>query len=465
MKNRSAYFTNKKMWRTEMKRTILRALSVILVLLLTLAACTPASSTSTAENTAPSSGNDALSVGAATSGETVKLKFWHSLTGHNGEGLQKMVDDFNASQSAIQVEAVFQGNYYESAAKLQAALISGSQPDLIMLEVALVGQFASANVLVDFAQHLSADEVANFQEGLLKDTYVNDTLAAIPFNRSTPVLYVNRDMLKQAGLDPAGPKTWDELRSFSKTIIEKIPGTVGCEIPVDVWFFESGMFQQDGSVLTDDLKSVNFVNEKGENTIRFWQEMIDEGSMKSPVGKDYNGWDAAMADFVGQKAAMITVSTGYLKGLLDQTDGVFDMGTCFLPAYTDGKYATPTGGANIAILNKSSEEEINASVEFIRFLTNKENVGFFCEWTGYVPTTKEALEYPGLKALYEKYPQYLTAVDHLQYAQKRSIIKGYREMAVIIQEEIRAALLDTQIPPKRALENAAEQIQVILDDE
>lgn len=394
----------------------------------------------------------------------ITIDFWHALSGNNGEAVKQLVDKYNLSQSDIKVDAVFQGDYYENAAKLQAALVAGNQPDMIMLEVALVGQFVAANTLVDLEKYFTKDEISNYQEGLLKDTYVDGTLAAIPFNRSTPVLYVNKDMLIKAGLDPKGPKTWDELRSFSQVIKQKIPGVVGCEIPVDIWFLEAGLFQQDGTLLSEDNKQVAFNNEKGETIIKFWQDMINEGSMKSPVGKDYNGWDAAMADFVGEKTAMITVSTAYLKGLLDKTAGKFEIVTTFLPAKEPGKYATPAGGANLAILNKSSDAEKDAAVKFIKWLSTKDNVGFFCEFTGYVPITKDGLVSNKLKTLYEKFPQYKTAVDQLQYVRKRSIVKGYREIAVTVQEEIRRALLDTKITPKTAIESTAKRVQILLDE-
>lgn len=399
------------------------------------------------------------------SGSTVEIEFWHALSGRNGEIVQKIVDDYNAYQSGIKVNAVFQGDYYACASKLQAALIAGNQPDVIMLEVALVGQFASAGVLVDFNQYFSKEEVADFQEGLLVDTIINGNFNAVPFNRSTPVLYVNKTMLKNAGLNPEGPKTWAELHSFSKTIGEKNPGVVGCEIPVDIWFFESGLFQQGASVLADDLKSVNFNNEKGVTLIKHWQDMIKDGSMKPPVGKDYNGWDAAISDFVGQKTAMITVSTGYLKGLIDQVGTSFELGTSFLPAYEEGKFATPTGGANIAVLNMNGDERINASVEFVKYLTRKDIVGEFCVQTGYVPTTKSSLSYAALQEMYKEHPQYITAVDHLKYAHKRSIISGYREMAVTIQENIREAMLYTDTDPSKILAKASEEVTKILANE
>lgn len=189
--------------------------------------------------------------------------------------------------------------------------------------------------------------------------------------------------------------------------------------------------------------------------------MVKEGTMKAPPGQDYNAWDVATNDFVNQKVAMIQVSTASLGGLIKSTEGKFELGTAFLPA---GKqFGVPTGGANLAVLQKSSEAEKKAAVEFIKWLTNKENAAFFSEWSGYMPVTKEAVESEKIKALYDKYPQYKTALEQLQYAQARPMIKGYREMTVKIQDELKRAMLDTSITPEQAVKNAAKQVQDLLN--
>ena len=269
-------------------------------------------------------------------------------------------------------------------------------------------------------------------------------------------------MLKNAGLDPTGPKNWNEFREYARKLTNKEKGISGLEIPIDIWFYEAGVFQQDGKILSADGKQVAFDNEAGYGIAKLWQDMIKEGAMKNPPGQDYNAWDAATNDFVNQKVAMIQVSTASLGGLLKATEGKFELGTAFLPA---GKhFATPTGGANLAVLQKSSDAKKKAAVEFIKWITAKENAAFFSEWSGYIPVTKEAVESDRIKALYTKYPQYKPALDQLQYAQPRPMIKGYREMTIKIQDELKKAMLDTSIPPEQAVKSAAKQVQTLLNN-
>lgn len=401
------------------------------------------------------------SQGQSSNNGPVTIDFWYAIGGRNGEAVEKLVKDFNASHPNIIVKATYQGDYYANATKLQAALVSGNQPDVVMLEIAQVGQFGYSGALANLGQYFSQDEISKFHEGLLKNSYVNNKFVAVPFNRSTPILYVNKTMLKNAGLDPAGPKNWDELKEYARKLTNKDQGVYGFETPIDIWFYEAGVFQQGGKIFSDDEKHVAFDSEAGYGIVRLWQEMVKEGTMKAPPGQDYNAWDVATNDFVNQKVAMIQVSTASLGGLIKSTEGKFELGTAFLPA---GKqFGVPTGGANLAVLQKSSEAEKKAAVEFIKWLTNKENAAFFSEWSGYMPVTKEAVESEKIKALYDKYPQYKTALEQLQYAQARPMIKGYREMTVKIQDELKKAMLDTSITPEQAVKNAAKQVQDLLN--
>ena len=43
----------------------------------------------------------------------------------------------------------------------------------------------------------------------MKESEYNGKTVSVPLNRSTPLLYVNKEMCEKAGLDPLGPKNWE----------------------------------------------------------------------------------------------------------------------------------------------------------------------------------------------------------------------------------------------------------------
>ena len=50
----------------------------------------------------------------------------------------------------------------------------------------------------------------------------DDKLYSMPFNSSNPILYYNKDLFKDAGLDPESPpKTFEELKVAADTISKK----------------------------------------------------------------------------------------------------------------------------------------------------------------------------------------------------------------------------------------------------
>ncbi|BFH41362.1 extracellular solute-binding protein [Paenibacillus dendritiformis] len=119
------------------------------------------------------------------------------------------------------------------------------------------------------------------------NSYWKDELYAIPFNRSTPLLYVNKGLLKESGLNPEGPKTWAELEEFARKLTKRKGGKTvryGFSTPIDIWFYEALVFQSGGSILTEDNKQLALLNEAGKAPLEFWSRMIKEGIMKNPPG-------------------------------------------------------------------------------------------------------------------------------------------------------------------------------------
>lgn len=409
-------------------------------------------------NPASADASAAAAQPASEAGQPVEIDFWYALGGRNGEMIEAMVKKFNESQSRIKVNASYQGNYYENHSKVLAAVAAGNQPDVTQVEVGSIGAFADAKVLEDLGPYANGAE-SKYIPGLLGNSYWNDKLYAIPFNRSTPLLYVNRDMLREAGLDPNGPKTWEELREYARVLTKKEGGkttTYGFSTPIDIWFYEALVFQSGGTVVTDDGK-LGINTPEGKAPLQFWTDMLKEGIMKAPPGEKYNAWDVAKQDFVNQQVAMIFTSTGDLRGLNESAP--FEVGTAFMPA--NKSYGAPTGGANLVILAKSPEEEKKAAWEFISWMTDTAQTVPFSLESGYMPVTTEAVESDEMKAAYEKEPNFQVAVKQLEYASPRPMIPGYKELQEVIMTEIQRAVLG-QATIDEALQNAEEKGKKLL---
>ncbi len=390
----------------------------------------------------------------------VQIEFWNALTGTNEEVLKDLINKFNKQSDDIEVKMISQGDYWENGTKLQASIAAKNQPDLTMLEVTQISQFASFGALADIDKYISEDKKSDFLDGLMKESDFNGKMVSVPLNRSTPLLYLNKEMCEEAGLDPSGPKNWEELKEYARKLTNKEQGIVGLAVPIDIWFFEALIYQQDGEIV-DSSNKVAFNNEKGVKALRLWQDMMKEGIMQLPSGEGYDAWDSAKDAFTNGKAGMTFQSTASLSGLIEQTKDKFTVNTAFLPG--DTQYGVPTGGANVVIMEGSSEEEKLAAGEFIEFMTNKENVIKFSKETGYMPITKSALDSVEMSKLYSENPQYKVAVDQLEYASKRPGVVGYVEASEKLMNEMKKCLMNLDLDTKESLNKATSIMQEVID--
>lgn len=437
--------------------------SILLVVMLAfsalLTACSGSNGT-TAPNDSKGNGEKNNTDQQEPSGnEPVEIEFWYSLGGENGEIIEGMVADFNKSQDEVVVKPTFQGDYYENHTKVLAAVAAGNQPAVTMVEIASIGAFADQGVLEDLGPYSNGFE-DKYIPGLMGNSYWEEKLYAVPFNRSTPIMYFNRDMVKEAGLDPAGPKTWDELKEYANALTKKEGGETkvyGYSAPIDIWFYEAMVFESGGKILSEDGKELALNNEAGKEALNLWLDMLKDGSMRTPPGEKYNAWDVAKQDFINGNIAMTYLTTGWLK--MFQETAEFDVGAGFLPA--NESYGVPTGGTNLAMLSKASDEEKEAAWKFMQWMTDTEQTIQWSKGSGYMPVTTDALSSDEMKAFYAEYPNFEVAVDQLEYAKPRPMVPGYKELQEVIMNEVKSAVLGKSTVDE-ALQNATEKAERIL---
>lgn len=435
-----------------MKKTWLTGLWLFIAVLM-VTACSGGQGTAT-EVGSQTTGASAQNENNESSNEPVEIEFWYPYGGTNGEAVEELVRRFNESQDEVHVNASYQGDYYENHAKVLAAIPAGNQPDVTIVEIASIGAFSEPGALADLSPYVEQDQVDidDFWPGLMLNSYWDGKLVALPFFRSTPIMYMNVSMLKEAGLDPSGPKTWEELREYSRALT--IEGERwGFTTPIDIWFYEALVFQSGGNIMSEDGKELLFDSAEGIEPVKFWKEMIEEGIMKFPPGEKYNAWTVADTDFFNQKVAIMFGSTGGLASRLEQAEGQFELGTAFLPK--NEQYGVPTGGANIVMLSKSEKKD--AAWKFIKWVTDTEQAAFGSMASGYLPTRKSAAETPEMKKLYEEIPQFKVALEQLEYARPRPMVPAYKEMQEIIMTELQRAVIDENITAEDAIKNASQK--------
>ena len=384
---------------------------------------------------------------AAPKGRTV-VSLWFSYGGTNRQVLESLVQRFNRGQTRDFVQAVYQGDYFEGLAKLRTAIAARCAPVLSHVVGEVVPYLAEAGVLeplANYAELRALDVIPELGQERSWTPAFARPLCALPFNRSTPIAYLNGDIFAQAGL--GAPSTWAELRAVAKQLSEpKRGGRFGFGCPINWWFWVALVNQAGGSIVAENGR-ISLGDEAGVQALALWQELVRQGFMKPPPGRDYNAWEQCNQDFLSGRAAMIWSSTAFLKYL--EAQARFKVVAAPLPAGV--RRAVPTGGTFWVVLRSAPSAEKAAAVRFLRFMHEPEQVITWSTRTGYIPVTRAAVRTLEQRGYYAEHPNDRVALAQLAVAEpwpwsvdlfriQREIVQPRLESAVIEQRDARTML-------------------------
>lgn len=340
-----------------------------------------------------------------------RVVFWSAFAEKNGEALQKLVDDFNASQEDIFIENQFQGTYEETAQKLATSLAAQQIPDMAVLSEVTWNRFFLDDTLEPLTSYFSGGDPdpEDYVESLIEEGTREGEIWWVPFARSTPLLYYNRDMFAQAGLPDRGPETWDELREWGRDIVLLSDNPKAHAFTnaarYNAWYFHGNVWQWGGNYSDENLNALigeASAVEAGE----FARRLIHEDELAYAA-------DDQTLDFANGLAATTMESTGALGSITSSAQ--FEVGTAMLPEQRE--FGCPTGGAGLGILAAAPDDRKQAAFEFIKFAARPENVAFWSTTTGYLPVTKSAQESSEMQSYFQENPNFKVAVDQLPKTQ------------------------------------------------
>lgn len=402
-----------------------------------------------------------------TAADVKTVTFWHAMGGANTKVVDQMVANYNASQDKVKVEAIYQGNYDDLLSKLKASMGTDEGPSLVQMYEIGSRFMIDSNTITPMQNFIDADkwDVSQLEPNIAGYYTFDGKLYSMPFNTSNPVLYYNKSLFKEAGLDPANPpKTFEELKAAADAITKTGKAT-GANFAIYGWFIEQ-LFANQGSEYVnngngrDTLATESLVNsEAGVKTLTWWKDLIDTKAANNLGRKTDDSKKAFSAGQVG----MILDSTAALKGLVDSAGDKFEVGTGFLPKPADAKEGgVIVGGASLWMMNNRSDDEQKAAWEFIKFLTSPQEQAYWHINTGYFPITTKAYDEDSVKENLKKFPQFQTAIDQLHQTKLNTATQGavmgvFPEARQIVEGAIEE-VLNNKKSPKDALDGAAKEI-------
>ena len=315
------------------------------------------------------------------SGETTEIVFWHAMGGGQGEALEKLVKQFEEENPNIKVNLQNQGNYGDLNQILVATMQSPQDlPTITQAYPDWMLQFQSAELVADLTDMVKGDNgIEDYEDilpGVREEIEEDGKIMALPFNKSTEVLWYNKKLFDELGLEV--PTNYDELFEVSKKIYDEkgIPGVGFDSLPNFYVTYLKNM----GDIPMDE--NLDVASEPSVAAVEYYQNGIKEGYFRIAGTDQYMSGPFAneqVGAYIGSNAGEVYVKDG--------VEGKFEYAAAPYPAESSVQQ-----GTNIYMFENASDDEKKAAFEFLKFLVSKESQIQFALDTGYMPARTSAVE-------------------------------------------------------------------------
>ena len=310
-------------------------------------------------------------------GEKTVITFWNGFTGSDRETLEALVKEYNETNDKnieVQMDIMPWDSFYQ---KLATALPVGEGPDILAMATERIGSYADPGALA------AVDDI--YSSGIVDETVVPETLKenlkydgkyyGVPMNFATLLLYYNKTIFEEAGLDPEkAPETWEELEQYAQQIVEKT-GKYGFDMAVKdttpMWCI---MLWGNGGDIIKDGKAV-FNSPENVETVTRWAENIRDKKFGPEV---LTGGEIDKL-FESQKLAMYFCGPWATNGF---TNAGIDYGVAQAPK---GPKEQVTQANAVGMYMTSSSKNKEAVYDFFGWWNSKDTQVKWSLGTGFPP--------------------------------------------------------------------------------
>jgi sn-glycerol 3-phosphate transport system substrate-binding protein len=364
-----------------------------------------------------------------------EVHWWHAMSGELGREIDRLAADFNASQSDYRIVPSYKGNYTETVTAAVFAFRSDSQPAIVQVsEIATATMMAARGAIYPVYELMRDQHEAFSPQAYLPAVagYYADAggnLMSFPFNASTPILYYNKKMFRDAGLDPdAPPRTWPEVGLDAKRLREQ--GTpCGFTTSWPSWInVENFLAFHNLPIATrgngfHGLDAVLTFN--NPLLVRHIGQLADWQRTKV---FDYSGRaQAAEPRFQSGECGIFLGSSATRADII--ANSKFEVGYGMLPYWPDVRGAPQNsiiGGATLWVLRDRPGDEYKGVAKFFSYLSRPEVQAAWHQATGYLPITRAAFELSRAQGFYDRNPGAAISIEQITLKPPTENSRGIR---------------------------------------
>jgi sn-glycerol 3-phosphate transport system substrate-binding protein len=406
--------------------------------------------------------------GGPAAAQSTEIAFYYPVA--VGGPVTKIIDglaaDFMKANPDIKLKPIYTGTYQETIVKALTAAKAGEPPQTAIILSTDMFTLIDEDAIVPFDDLIKTREdrdwLKSFYPAFMENSQTGGKTWGIPFQRSTIVLYYNKDLFKEAGLDPnKPPATWHEMTEYAQKLTKRdASGRVtqwGVQIPSSgfpYWLFQGLAIENGANLMNQAGTEVYYDKPAVIEALQYWVDLVNKYKVHPPGIVE---WGTTPKDFFERKVAMIWTTTGNLTNV--KNNAKFDFGVAMLPA--NKQRGSPTGGGNFYLFKKSTPQQREAAFKFIKWATSPERAAQWGIDTGYVAVRKDAWDTSVMKQYVAGFPAAAVARDQLPYAKAELSTHDNQRVTKALNDGLQAALTGTK-KPDQAMKDAQREADRIL---
>lgn len=362
--------------------------------------------------------------------------------------------------------AEFQLIPYEQQTQLfLAALSAGTAPDVISLDIVLHPYFNSIGAFLDLTDWINALPYRSaLPEGMLHLGEADGRYYGIPYTVDLSGLVWNKELFREAGLDPERPpQTWDELIEYAQLLTKDFDGDgetdqygfaiVGSSAGWQMFGFMPVVWSYGGRLLNDDGTEVLIDSPEAIEALQMWVDLIHKYEVAPKNAATWQYSDVYNA-FVTERVAMM-LSGNYNIITFKQDAPHLDFGITFIPRSAHGQHASFSGGNLMAITSTTKEPDL--AWEFVEFAMSEDVQVEIWAQEGALPVRTDLFD----NKYFAQEPKFAVFADILKVARAPYSTK-YNELYAPMLTAMQRAMMG-EISPEQAYQEAAQEMRRVLE--
>ena len=310
-------------------------------------------------------------------------------------GVSAAVEAFNkAYEGKIRCEAdyVAFNDVFETLEVLMSN--KSTEYDIFAADGPNVAAYVSRGYLQPLNKWISDDEIKMFTDAMITEGTYKDQFYGAPMGNSSTVLYYNKALLEESGIDidfdsvtPDNRLTWEQLIDYSKQALDVLDpdhskGIYGIEFQQVGRVYQMNILPNSlgGAQISEDGLSVDGVidTQPWMDALNFYQTQVNDGIFTRGISADDT------SSYFQSGKILFYLGTTALPAAFEK-NGFEDWGYTYIPCFEghENEVRSACGSWTIGMNTYSEKQE--ASAEFIKYLTLYDGADVYINASGMVP--------------------------------------------------------------------------------